>query len=332
MILSVPVSLFFLLQGCYTQLAVSQNFVEHRYTAPQAAAPADTLVEEGIPPDPDTVIHEHYWSGGSYYDPWYRYDPFYDHGYHFDLRFAWGDPFWHPWCYRSYDPYWSWWSGPYWADAYYPWYYSGYGGYGYGYPYRSRYWATYTYVDPVPKKKRDWDRRGGDLGDREISRPANSAGSQDTQPVAAAPGPMVRVESGAKGDVRSVKRAQDRPSGEVSKRGKSTKRTAPRSDIRGVPGRGQNSKVKISRAVRRVYDHVVATKSGARSGTVRGRSPKSGGSGTSVRSSSKGSSGSVSQSRGHRSSSSHSGGHRSSSGGGKSSRSGGRSSGGKSKR
>lgn len=258
---------FVLLQGCYTQLAVShRTFVPNN--SPQYVDP------EEQPPE-DTVVHEHYWVDYPYYHwPWY--DPFfYDPGFYVDFHFVWGDPFWYPWCYRPY------WSRPLygWYDPYYPGYYSWYyAGYGYGYPYYGLYWDPFYYVDPVPKEKRDWDRRGSRVADRTVSRTSNTTGGQVAAPVVA-----------GKSGTRAVNRGSESTSTEgVSRRGGSTERKVSRSNVR-----RRADGAKIVRTTKRIYQRVVKPRSSSGSVTRSSGGSKSG----SVRSASGRSSGSKSQSR-----------------------------------
>ncbi|MFQ6616088.1 MAG: hypothetical protein ACE5HZ_04885 [Fidelibacterota bacterium] len=154
------------LTGCYTQL-VTYDRVSVMSLEPGRPYvdydSGDTLRAETEPAD--TVVHEHYWAD-PWAGPWVGYPPYYDPGFHVGFSFYLGDPFWYPWCYR---PYWSHrWYGwrygytpygwdPFWYDPFYT-----YGGYytGFWYPYWG--WVgPYTIYDddPVPRKKRDWDRR-----------------------------------------------------------------------------------------------------------------------------------------------------------------------------
>lgn len=297
----------FILQGCYTQLAVSQRVYvgEQPYlysqeeNDSQAETSSDSIYEDEALYD--TVI----WAMDAY-DPWYCYDQ----GWYLNSHFSWGDPYWYPWRYAHYRPYWSrywypgwygfdpFWYDPYYSYGYYPGYYSGYWG---------GYRTSYRYVDPLPKKKRDWDRRGGDLTDKTISRPSNSTGNQEFTPVGA-PGPMVAAEAGTQ-----------------KEKTRSVKRRATELDIRRAGNRTHKQITKVSKAGKRKYHRFRASKSSK--GYSQSKSVKSGGKGT--RSVSKGVT--SRSSHGSASGSSSRGRSSSSSGGSKSSRSGGKS-GGKSRR
>lgn len=185
---------FFVFSGCYTQLAVYDGI--------------DAVEGEQAPPD--TVVHEQGWNGPRY-DPWITYPPVYGSRFYFGLSFSAGDPFWYPGYYRPYRPCWSypwygwaygfdpWWYDPWWYD---PWWYGPfyYGPYYSAYGFGPWWWATpYTiYEEPIPRKKRDWDRRGADpLVVRGRSR------SPDSGPQAA-----LRGRPGGRGhdDARKVQR------------------------------------------------------------------------------------------------------------------------------
>lgn len=312
----------FLFQGCYTQLAVAHPvYVEHQapHNSPREAAiqteqTQDTLQDAGAVPD--TVIYEHYWMDHPY-DPYY-----YDSRFYLDLHFAWGDPYWYPWYYSGYGPwspsYWNYgwyWGDPFWCYPYYydygylPGYYSWYSGY--GYPYWDGYYYPYDYVDPLPKKKRGWERRGGELADRTVTRPSSgSSGGEEAIPVAA-PGLMAKGGSGSQKGERSVQRGSQRPSPGVSRGSPASGRKAGRSDVRRVKGRSQYVKGKTIvriRTAKRVYDLIRFVRHGSddRKGTSRSGSVKSK-RGSSSSKSHSGSSGSVSRSVSRSSSSSSSG-------------------------
>ncbi|MCH7613383.1 MAG: hypothetical protein IIB45_08510 [Candidatus Marinimicrobia bacterium] len=186
---------FLVLQGCYTQLAINKHFVvteqfvyqsqDNNFS--QSESFPDILQDGEI--SPDTIIEKHYWLVDPY-SPQFGYNPLFDDiSFYHSFHLTYYDSYWYPWHYSRYRPYWAgyyytgwyyydpFWYDPFWYNpfgsfAYYPGYYSGY-----GYPYWGGYQPSYI-VDPIPDKKRDWDRRGADLTHNTIVRPSNSSAGQ----------------------------------------------------------------------------------------------------------------------------------------------------------
>lgn len=250
------------IQGCYTQLAIS-NMVsvteQPVYQTQQEGfsefeSTTDTTQENVIPTD--TIVHEYYYG---IYDPndwWYYNDPFfYNSRFYHSLYFTWGNPYWYSWHHTRYRPYWSgyyysgWcWNDPFWYDPYYS--YAYYPGYypGYWDPYRSWYWPVYT-KDPDQRKKRDWDRRGADLTDQTIVRPSNSPeelGSNSS----VGKGPLVNIMDRTETDARTVKR--NKP--DMKKPNRRT--TGTNVEIRRTSRPERQSDVKANRTVKRIYHRV----------------------------------------------------------------------------
>jgi hypothetical protein len=172
----------FLQTGCYTQLAVTRDPAPVVVQNQTVADSVDTVyvVQETTP----SLVHEyHYW----FIDPRLRrfgYPPYYTGAdYYLSVHFGWYDPFWDPWYDPWYgyssgwawcDPYWWYgWDPYYWGYAYSPYYYYGY---------RPPWWYQPSYViyDPLPRKKRDWERRGAEWAEEPILRPA-PGGDQPSQ-------------------------------------------------------------------------------------------------------------------------------------------------------
>lgn len=263
------------IQGCYTQLAVSNKLsvTEQPFyqTQPEGSSEfestADTTQENVIPTD--TIVHEYYYSidpqdpSGDPNDWWYYNDPFfyYPRFYH-SFYFTWGDPYWYSWHHTRYRPYWSgyyysgWcWNDPFWYDpycsyAYYPGYYSGYW---------DSYWSWYRPVytkDTDKRKKRDWDRRGADLTDQTIVRPSNSP-EEPGSISSVGRGSLANIMDRTETDARTVKR--NKP---VMK--KPSRRTETNIETRRTSGRERKSNVKTNRTVKRIYhrvEHIISNSS-----------------------------------------------------------------------
>lgn len=189
-ILGIMLLPILVLQGCYTQLAFDNRIVvekqsgyqsQEKYPSQSESIP-DTLQEGEI--SPDIIVEKHYWLLDPYGQQ-FGYDPFFgDISFYHSFHLTYYDSYWYPGHYARHRPYWSgyyyagwncydpFWYDPYWSFAYYPGYYSGY-----GYAYWGGYQPAYI-ADPIPDKKRDWDRRGADLTHNTIVRPSNSSAGQ----------------------------------------------------------------------------------------------------------------------------------------------------------
>jgi hypothetical protein len=220
-ILGIPMLTFLVLQGCYTQLAINKQMImpeqsvyqSQEKNLSQSESFSDTLQDGEV--FQDTIIQQNYWLVDPY-NPQFGYDPFFDNiSFYHSFHFTYCDSYWYPWRYTPYrpyyltsynigwnyyDPFWydPFWYNPYGSFAYYPGYYSGYYT-GYWYPYWGGYQPVYT-GDPIPDKKRDWDRRGADFTGNTIIRPSNSSAGQ---------GNLVSIMDPAETGTRTIERNEN---------------------------------------------------------------------------------------------------------------------------
>lgn len=180
--------LFFVLSGCYTQLATTKIvYVEspvkkNSVNVIELDSSRTILDSAYVYDDQQVVVKEyHYWA----YEPLFDLEP-YDVDYRINIYYP---RVRHH--YYGYDPYWdyySWHYDPWWNYnpwyAHHRWYRHPYHHHHHNYWGGGWYGPWYAYNDDrLPKKKRDWDRRGR----QEINRPNPvSAGNQvmTYQPVA----------------------------------------------------------------------------------------------------------------------------------------------------
>ena len=182
----IIVSFFF--EGCYTQLSVQKRVVvaEQPFRSNQTDSDdqeyvldSDTIVVE----DGESVTIINNYSSLSlnpYYDDHWGFDPFYNANFYYrpyggvhysylhrPFRTNYGYTYW-------YDPY-------FYDPGYfcYSGYYGSYYGHWYGYPY-SNWHGSSSYYSHYEKKKRNWDRRRGDLERQPVVRPTSqSSGKLD---------------------------------------------------------------------------------------------------------------------------------------------------------
>ena len=175
------IMLSFFFEGCYTQLSVQKRIVvaEQPFRNNQTDSDdqeyildSDTIVVE----DGESVTIINNYSSLSlnpYYDDHWGFDPFYNvnlyyrpyGGIHYSY---WHRPFWTNYGY-------TYWYDPYFYDPgyfYYSGYYGSYYGHWYGYPY-SNWHGSSSYYSHYEKKKRNWNRRRGDLERQPVVRPTS---------------------------------------------------------------------------------------------------------------------------------------------------------------
>ena len=182
------IMLSFFFEGCYTQLSVQKRVVvaEQPFRSNQTDSDdqeyvldSDTIVVE----DGESVTIINNYSSLSlnpYYDDHWGFDPFYNANFYYrpyggvhysylhrPFRTNYGYTYW-------YDPY-------FYDPGYfcYSGYYGSYYGHWYGYPY-SNWHGSSSYYSHYEKKKRNWDRRRGDLERQPVVRPTSqSSGKLD---------------------------------------------------------------------------------------------------------------------------------------------------------
>lgn len=182
------IMLSFFFEGCYTQLSVQKRVVvaEQPFRSNQTDSDdqeyvldSDTIVVE----DGESVTIINNYSSLSlnpYYDDHWGFDPFYNANFYYrpyggvhysylhrPFRTNYGYTYW-------YDPY-------FYDPGYfcYSGYYGSYYGHWYGYPY-SNWHGSSSYYSHYEKKKRNWNRRRGDIERQPVVRPTSqSSGKLD---------------------------------------------------------------------------------------------------------------------------------------------------------
>ncbi len=186
--------LFFFFEGCYTQLSVQKRVVvaeqpfrsnETDFDDQEYILDSDTIiVEEG---ESVTIINNYSsLSLNPYYNDHWGFDPFYNVNFYYRPYGGFHYPYWHRPIWANYG--YAFWYDPYFYDPgyfCYSGYYGGQNGYWYSYPY-SNWYGSSSYYSHYEKKKRDWDRRRGDIERQPVVRPAApSAGKLDNVVVSA---------------------------------------------------------------------------------------------------------------------------------------------------
>lgn len=285
-IISVCFLAFLVFQGCYTQLAITKRvavveepaYRTYQEVEHQAEELPDTLIDESG--TPYTFVNEYnYW----FIDPWetrYGFDPyFYDQGFYMNMHFTWGRPSWYPWHYTYPRGYWyrqhwtGWcWNYPIWYDpwdyyyaGYYPGYYPGWYA-GYGDPYWGWYWPG-DYEDPLPKGKREWDRRGTDLTAQTIVRPSGPTSGGNSGGVGRSVIPRTGEESGNT-SARHIEHHRQESAMTVSTRREPIQRTGGSAEVRKTVKRESNDSDK-SRTPRQVRSKDKQSSSDSGNRTVR---------------------------------------------------------------
>lgn len=229
-------AVFLTLQGCYTQLSMNTvvrvlpNKPDPRPANPYPAE-SDSIIFEYADPEINEY-HYHFYDrdnscfGGcpDYYEP----------NYYVNIHSGY-DYYWH----RPYPRrYWGWtnryhsWSYPYYYAHYYdPYYYDygwGYSGYWSYHPYNSWHYGGYYDDDSPDHEKRDWDRRGDNLTDRTIQRPAQTnspSGSSLNNIVAPVSSTQATTTTGNSRTVIRSKNKDDSKSDKGTKKRRSVRRS-----------------------------------------------------------------------------------------------------------
>jgi len=178
------IMLSFFFEGCYTQLSVQKRVVvaEQPFRNNQTDSDdqeyildSDTIVVE----DGESVTIINNYSSLSlnpYYDDHWGFDPFYNYRPYGSIHYS----YWHRPIWTNYG--YTYWYDPYFYDPgyfYYSGHYGSYYGHWYGYPY-SNWHGSSSYYSHYEKKKRNWDRRRGDLERQPVVRPTSqSSGKLD---------------------------------------------------------------------------------------------------------------------------------------------------------